>query len=69
MRITTTPAKEKILVCPPTYGMYTVTANVNDVGVVEVPLITEGGRFEVDVPAVRPPPPSLLLRPSRLKSN
>lgn len=71
MRITTTPSKEKILVCPPTYGMYTVTANVNDVAVVEVPLITEGGRFEVDVPAVRFPffPFLLLLRPQARKSN
>ena len=37
---------------PPTYGMYTVTANVNDIGVIQVPLITKDGRFEIDEKAV-----------------
>ncbi|KAL6715159.1 histidinol-phosphate transaminase [Lecanora helva] len=32
------PGKEKILTCPPTYGMYAVSAQVNDVGIVKVPL-------------------------------
>lgn len=32
------PGKDKILTCPPTYGMYTVSAQVNDVQVVHVPL-------------------------------
>ncbi|CRK11715.1 hypothetical protein BN1723_009467 [Verticillium longisporum] len=32
------PAKDRILVCPPTYGMYSVSAQVNDVGLVKVPL-------------------------------
>lgn len=32
------PGIDKILVCPPTYGMYTVSAQVNDVQVVSVPL-------------------------------
>ncbi|KAL7418771.1 histidinol-phosphate transaminase [Cryptotrichosporon argae] len=42
------PAKDRVVVTPPTYGMYSVTAHVNDVGVVKVPLIVEDGRFEVD---------------------
>lgn len=33
-----TPGKDKILTCPPTYGMYSVSAQVNDVAVVKAPL-------------------------------
>lgn len=32
------PRQDNIIICPPTYGMYEVTANVNDVPVKEVPL-------------------------------
>ncbi len=51
-RVSCVPAKDVVITTPPTYGMYKVTANVNDVGVVEVPLITEDGRFEVDMDGV-----------------
>lgn len=44
------PGKDKILVCPPTYGMYSVSAQVNDVALVKVPLQTPG--FQLDVPAI-----------------
>jgi histidinol-phosphate aminotransferase len=45
------PGKDKILVCPPTYGMYSVSAQVNDVGLVKVPLLPAPG-FGLDVPAI-----------------
>jgi histidinol-phosphate aminotransferase len=32
------PGQDKILTCPPTYGMYAVSAQVNDVAIVKVPL-------------------------------
>ncbi|RAH43887.1 histidinol-phosphate transaminase [Aspergillus brunneoviolaceus CBS 621.78] len=32
------PGKDKILTCPPTYGMYSVSAQTNDVEIVQVPL-------------------------------
>ena len=32
------PGKDKILTCPPTYGMYAVSADVNDIEIVHVPL-------------------------------
>ncbi|KAL8659775.1 MAG: hypothetical protein Q9226_000271, partial [Calogaya cf. arnoldii] len=32
------PTHDKILTCPPTYGMYAVSAQVNDVEIVKVPL-------------------------------
>lgn len=45
------PGRDTILVCPPTYGMYSVSAQVNDVGLVRVPLLPAPG-FQLDVPAV-----------------
>ncbi|KAF7197829.1 Histidinol-phosphate aminotransferase [Pseudocercospora fuligena] len=35
------PGQDKILTCPPTYGMYAVSACVNDVDIVKVPLDPE----------------------------
>lgn len=37
------PGKDKILTCPPTYGMYSVSAQVNDVEIVKVPLDVNNG--------------------------
>ncbi|UZJ52647.1 hypothetical protein CBS101457_001967 [Exobasidium rhododendri] len=51
-RVAAAPGKDEILICPPTYGMYSVCAAVNDLKVVEVPLITEGGEFSLDVDKV-----------------
>ena len=42
------PGRDKILVCPPTYGMYSVSAQVNDVGLVKVPLLP-APEFGLDV--------------------
>ncbi|KXN85584.1 Histidinol-phosphate aminotransferase [Leucoagaricus sp. SymC.cos] len=60
MRVCVAPRKEKILITPPTYGMYAVSAQVNDLGIVKVPLELSGangeggeeGRFSVRVGAV-----------------
>lgn len=47
------PGKDKILTCPPTYGMYSVSADVNDLSVVKVPLIlTPELSFQLDSPAI-----------------
>lgn len=35
------PGHDKIITCPPTYGMYAVSAQVNDVKIVKVPLDPE----------------------------
>ncbi|KAJ5490933.1 Histidinol-phosphate aminotransferase [Penicillium diatomitis] len=37
------PGKDRILTCPPTYGMYSVSAQVNDIEIVKVPLDVEKG--------------------------
>ena len=49
LRAFCTPGKDKILTCPPTYGMYSVSACVNDVEVVRVPLdVGNGFRAQSD---------------------
>ncbi|PTB70846.1 histidinol-phosphate aminotransferase [Trichoderma citrinoviride] len=45
------PGKDRILTCPPTYGMYAVSAQVNDVSIVRVPLLP-APTFALDVPAI-----------------
>jgi histidinol-phosphate aminotransferase len=51
-RITCTPGSDRVLVCPPTYGMYSVCAQVNDVGVIKIPLDVRDGRFLPNVDEV-----------------
>jgi len=38
IRMVCVPGKDYMLTLPPTYGMYKVCANINDIGVLEVPL-------------------------------
>jgi histidinol-phosphate aminotransferase len=45
------PGRDRILTCPPTYGMYAVSAQVNDVDQLKVPL-TPAPEFALDVPAI-----------------
>jgi len=47
MRIFCYPAKDNILITPPTYGMYKVCAKVNDVSILSVPLTPD---FDIRVP-------------------
>lgn len=49
LRIFCRPGTDACITCPPTYGMYTVAADINDVQVIEVPLTRD---FEVDVSAI-----------------
>ncbi|KAH6855780.1 pyridoxal phosphate-dependent transferase [Chaetomium sp. MPI-CAGE-AT-0009] len=46
------PGIDRILVCPPTYGMYGVSAQVNDIGLARVPLLGAEDGFQVDLPSV-----------------
>lgn len=48
-RIFCEPKKDNVIVCPPTYGMYKVCANINDVEVREV-LLTEN--FQLDAAGI-----------------
>lgn len=49
IRIFCEPRKDRIIVLPPTYGMYRVSADIADVGVEEVPL---RAGFQPDVSAI-----------------
>lgn len=43
------PGRHNVIVCPPTYGMYEVSANINDVAVRKVPLTAS---FQLDLEAM-----------------
>lgn len=44
-----TPGQDNILICPPTYGMYAISAETCDVGIKKVPLNAD---FSLDVDAI-----------------
>ena len=50
-RIFCNPGTDKALTFPPTYGMYEVSASVNDVKVLKVPL---NENFQIDIPKTEP---------------
>ena len=58
-RIFCNPGTDRALIFPPTYGMYQVSAAINDVEVIKVPL---DENFDINLPAVTP-----LLEDERLK--
>ena len=45
-RIFCIPGKDKVMIFPPTYGMYEVSASINDTGLVKIPL---GQDFQLNV--------------------
>ncbi|WP_018342556.1 histidinol-phosphate transaminase [Cytophaga aurantiaca] len=49
IRATCQPGKDSILILPPTYGMYEVSAGINDVELIAVPLTKE---FDLNVDAI-----------------
>lgn len=46
------PGEDKILVCPPTYSMYSVSSTINDVEIVTSPLIVEDNSFQINTEAM-----------------
>lgn len=50
-RIFCEPGQDQVIICPPTYGMYEVSANINNVRVISVPLTN---RFELDIDKIFP---------------
>ncbi|KAF8503930.1 pyridoxal phosphate-dependent transferase [Gautieria morchelliformis] len=50
IRVCCTPGVDKILTTPPTYGMYAVCAQVNDVPIVKVPL---SGTFQLSIDEIK----------------
>lgn len=43
------PAKDNVIICPPTYGMYEVSANINNVFLKKINLTRD---FQLDLPAL-----------------
>lgn len=43
------PGKDNVIICPPTYGMYEVSAAINDVAVKKVPLLAN---FQLDLEGI-----------------
>lgn len=48
-RIFCNPVKDNIIICPPTYGMYEVSANINDIEIKKVNLTQD---FQLDVSGI-----------------
>lgn len=42
------PGKDNVIICPPTYGMYEVSANINDIAIIKIPLKPETFELETD---------------------
>ena len=40
-RIFCEPSRDSVIICPPTYGMYEVSANINNVNIIRIPLDDE----------------------------
>ena len=49
VRATCRPGVDSLLIMPPTYGMYEVSAAINEVGLTKVPLTPD---FQIDTDAV-----------------
>jgi histidinol-phosphate aminotransferase len=43
------PGMDNVVICPPTYGMYEVSANINNIGLKKVPLTPD---FQIDLDAM-----------------
>lgn len=47
IRVVCIPGRDKLLTCPPTYGMYGVCAQINDVEVVKVNMNFDKGNYDI----------------------
>ena len=50
-RVFCEPHRHKAMIFSPTYGMYQVLAEINAIGIIDVPL---NGNFQIDIEAVKP---------------
>ena len=49
IRTLCSPGKDKLLIAPPTYGMYSISATINDVEIVKVPLDFQTFQIQPDL--------------------
>jgi histidinol-phosphate aminotransferase len=45
------PGRDRIMICPPTYGMYAISAQINNTPVVRVPLRSDNWQLDIDAMA------------------
>ncbi len=57
-RVFCRPTVDRVIICPPTYGMYEVSAHIHDVELVRIPLTPD---FQLDVPAILETPAKILF--------
>ncbi len=57
-RIFCEPLVDRVIICPPTYGMYEVSAHINNVEVVPIPLLPD---FQLNVPDILDTPAKILF--------
>ncbi len=48
-RVFCKPENDKVVICPPTYGMYEVSAGINDTGVIRIALTKD---FQLDIASI-----------------
>lgn len=48
-RVFGNPGTDSVILCPPTYGMYEVSANINEIRVISIPLRDD---FQLDIDAI-----------------
>lgn len=53
LRVFCRPAVERILICPPTYGFYGITAAIQGLGVTRVPYRRQGPGWQLDLEGIR----------------
>ncbi|NDY94315.1 histidinol-phosphate transaminase [Wenzhouxiangella limi] len=52
VRVFCRAGQDRVLVCPPCFGMYALSARVQNADVIEAPLIEVGGQWQLDTAAV-----------------
>ena len=56
MRVFCIPDQDKLIICAPTYGMYKVSASINAVDIIDVPLIPLTWQIDIDKVPIYPAP-------------
>jgi len=47
------PKTDNVIILPPTYGMYEVSANINNVKIVKVPLLKSNHDYSIDIQGIK----------------
>jgi len=47
------PGNDSVLICPPTYGMYTISAQLNNTATLAVPLVQQSNGWQLDLDSIR----------------